>query len=80
MKREMTTWNIYELMIWLDKYVERVYTQMFIEMRNDINTAISSGIYWYKWVEKVWDENYKHAINLNFIFELTDVYKNTFII
>ena len=67
-------------MTWLDKYVECVYTHMFIEKRNDINTAIYSGIYWSKWVGKVWDENCKHAINLNFSFELTDVNKITLII
>ena len=62
----MTTWNIYELMTWLDKCVERIYTQMFIEIRNVINTAISSGKYWSKWVDKFWDKNCAYAINLNF--------------
>ena len=80
MKKEMTTWNIYELMTWLDKCVERIYTQMFIEIRNVINKAISSSRYWSKWVDKVWDDNCEHAINLNFSFELTDLNKNTFII
>ena len=28
---------------------------------------------------KIWDENYEHAIILNFSFELTDVNQNTFI-
>ena len=45
MKREMTTWNIYKLMTWLDKRVERIYTQMCIEIRNVINKAISTGRY-----------------------------------
>ena len=45
MKRQMTTWNISELMAWLDKYVERISTQMFIEIRNVINNAISTGRY-----------------------------------
>ena len=57
MKREMTTWNIYELTTWFDKCVKRIYTQMFIEIRNIINNAISTGKYWSKWVDKVWDEN-----------------------
>ena len=30
---------------------------MFIEIRNIINNAISTGKYWSKWVDKVWDEN-----------------------
>ena len=40
MKRQMTTWNIFELMAWLDKCVERIYTQMFIEIRNVINFSV----------------------------------------
>ena len=63
MKREMTTWNIFELMTWLDKCVERIFTQIFIEIRSVINKAISTGRYWSKWVDKVWDENCDHAIN-----------------
>ena len=66
MKREITTWNIFELMTWLDKCVERIHTQIFIEIRNVINKAISTGRYWSKWVDKVWDENCEHAINFNF--------------
>ena len=42
MKREITTWNIFELMTSFDKFVERIYTQMFIEIRNVINNAIST--------------------------------------
>ena len=67
MKREMTTWNMFELMSWLDKCVERIFTQIFIEIRNVINNAISTGIYWSKRVDKVWDENCSLAINLNFV-------------
>ena len=80
MKREMTTWNIFELMTWLDKCVERIFTQMFIEIRSVINKAISTVRYCSKWVDKMWDENCDHAINLNFSVELTDVNQNTFII
>ena len=69
----MPTQDIYELMTWFDKFVERIYTEMFIEIRNVINKAISSGRYWSKWVDKVWDDNCEHAINLNFSFELTDL-------
>ena len=67
MKREMTTWNMFELMSWLDKCVERIFTQIFIEIRNVINNAISTGIYWSKRVDKVWDENCCLAINFNFV-------------
>ena len=44
-RREMTTWNIYELMTWLDKCVDRIYTKMFSEIRNVIDDAVSSGKY-----------------------------------
>ena len=64
MKREMVTWNIYELLTWLDKCVDRIYTKIFIEIRNVINDVASSGRYWFKWVDKIWDENCEHAINL----------------
>ena len=67
-------------MIWFDKCVERIYTQVLIEIRNVINNAISTGRYWSKWVDKVWDENYDYVINLNFSVELTDVIQNIFII
>ena len=50
MKREMTTWNIFELMTWLDKCVERTFTQICIEMRSVINKSLSTGRYWSKWV------------------------------
>ena len=32
-------------MTWIDKYVERIYTQMCIEIRNVINKEIASGRY-----------------------------------
>ena len=76
----MTSWNIFELMSWFDKCVESIFTQMFIEIRSVINKAISTERYWSEWVDKVWDENYYHAINLNLCVELTDIYQNTFII
>ena len=50
-----------------------VYIKKTTEIRNVINDAVSSGRYWSKWVDKVWDENCEHAINLNFSFELIDV-------
>ena len=57
-----------------------VYIQKNIEIGNVINDAVSSGRYWSKWIDKVWDENCEHAINLNFSFELTDISQNTLII
>ena len=55
-----------------------VYIQKNIEIGNVINDAVSSGRYWSKWVDKVWDENCEQAINLNFSFELTNFDQNTF--
>ena len=69
----METWNIYELLIWLDKCVDRIHTQIFIEIRNVINDTVSSSRYWSNCVDKVWDENCEHAINLSFTLELIDV-------
>ena len=77
MKREMATWNIFELMSWLDKCVGRTFTQIFIKIRSVINKAISTERYWSEWVDKVWDENYYHTINLNLCVELTDIYIKT---
>ena len=53
-----------------------------IEIRNVINDAESSGRYWSKWVDKVWDENCTHTMNLNFSFsfELTYINQNVFVI
>ena len=53
---------------------------MFIEIRNIINNTISTVRYWSKWVDKFWNDNCEHAINLKFRFELTNVNQNTFII
>ena len=76
----MTAWNIYQLMTWLDKCVDRTQTQMLIEIRNIINDAVSSGRYQYNWLDKVWYENCEYTINLKFSFELTYFNQNTFII
>ena len=57
-----------------------IYTQMFIEILNVINKSISFGRYWSKWVDKVWDENCEHAINLSCSFELIDINQSIFII
>ena len=57
----------------LDKCVDRIHIQIFIEFRNVINDAESSDRYWSKWIDKVWDENCEYTINLIFFFNLTDV-------
>ena len=32
LQNEMVQWNIYQLMTWLDRCVERIYTEMFLEI------------------------------------------------
>ena len=43
MKEEMTTWYVFELILWLDKCVNRIHIDMFIEILNVINDAQSTG-------------------------------------
>ena len=57
-----------------------VYIKKTTKIRNVINDAVSSGRYWSKWVDKVWDENCEHAINLSCSFELIDINQSIFII
>ena len=40
LKKEMIHWNIFQLMIWLDKCVERIYTEMFLKIKNVLNDAL----------------------------------------
>ena len=46
---------------------------MLIEIRNVINDAEYSDIFWPKWTDKVWDENCEDAVKSYFSFELTDI-------
>ena len=70
-----------KIMTWLiDTYVDRIYTKKNLLKYVVINHSVSSGRYWSKLANKVWNENYEHAINLNFSFELTDVNQSKFII
>ena len=34
LKKDMVQWNIYQLMTWLDRCVERIYIEMFLEVKN----------------------------------------------
>ena len=57
-----------------------MHTEMCIEIRNVINDIVSSGRYWSKWVDKIWDENCEHKFHLNFSSKLTYVDQKHFII
>ena len=65
MKREITTFNIFELTVWLDKCVNRLNTKKINEIHNLINDSQSSSRYLYFWVDEIWDDNCEHVINLN---------------
>ena len=41
----MIQWNIYQLMTWLDQCVERIYTEMFLEIKTILNDAIKLVIF-----------------------------------
>ena len=40
LKKEMMHWNIFQLMTWLDKCVERIYTEIFLKVKNVLNDAL----------------------------------------
>ena len=67
-------------MTWLDRCVERIYTEMFLEIKTILNNAINTGNFWSKWVENVWDENCSHAVNLNSVKDLYDMNDHTYIV
>ena len=39
LKKEMIYQNVLQLMTWLDRCVERIYTEMFLEIKNILNDA-----------------------------------------
>ena len=80
LKKEMVQWNIYQLMTWLDRCVERIYTEMFLSIKTILNDAIKTGNFWSKWVDDIWEENCTHAVNLNSLKDLTDMNDHTFIV
>ena len=51
----MIYWNIFQLMTWLDRCVERIYTEFFLEITGILNDA-ENGKFWSKWVDNVWDD------------------------
>ena len=43
LKKYMVQWNIYQLMTWLDKGIERIYTESFLEIKTILNYATKTG-------------------------------------
>ena len=76
----MGYWNIFQLMTWLDRCVERIYTEIFLETKNVLNNAEKTGKFLFKWAENAWDENCSHVVNLNSVQGLYDITGNTFIV
>ena len=53
LKKEMVQQNIYQLMTWLDRCVKIMYTEMFLEIKTNLNDAAKTGNFWSKWVDDV---------------------------
>ena len=67
-------------MTWLDRCVERIYMEFFLEITGILNDAEKNGKFWSKWVDNVWDENCFHAVNLNSVKHLFDINEHIFIV
>ena len=42
-------------MTWLDRCVERIYTEMLLEIKTILNDATQTGKFCSKWVDDVWE-------------------------
>ena len=49
-------------MTWVDRCVERIYTEIFLETKTILNDATKTGKLWSKWVDDVWEVNCAHAV------------------
>ena len=67
-------------MTWLERYVEIIYTEMFLEIKTILNDTTKTGNFWSKWVDDVSEKNCSHAINLKSVKDLYDMNDHTFII
>ena len=67
-------------MTWLDRCVERIYTEMFLEIKTILNDATKTSNFWSNWVDDIWEENCSHTVNLNYVKDLYDMNDHTFIV
>ena len=67
-------------MTWLDRCVEIIYTEMFLEIKTILNDATKTSNFWSKWVDDVWEEFFSHAVNLDSVKDLYDMNDHTFIV
>ena len=49
----------------LNRCLELIYTEMFLEIKIVLNDADKNSKFWSKWVDNDWDEICSHAVNLN---------------
>ena len=67
-------------MTWLDRWVEKNYTEMFLGIKTILNDATKTGNFWSRWVDDIWEENCSHTVNLNSVKDLYDMNEYTFIV
>ena len=79
LKKEMIHWNIFQLIIWLNRCVERIYTEMFLEIKDVLNDTEKSKLC-AKWMENVWDDFFSYAVSHNSVNYSFDINEHTFIV
>ena len=68
---------MFQLITWLDRFFERIYTEMFLEIKNILNNAKNCK-FWSKQVDNILDENCFHTVNLNPVKDVFDINEHTF--
>ena len=68
------------MITWLERRVERICTEISLEINFFLKDAENNGKFWSKWVDNVWDENCSHAVNLNSVKGLIDINEYDFIV
>ena len=67
-------------MTWLYRCVERIYTEIFLEIKTILNDATKTGNFEPKGVDGVWEENCSCVVNLNPVKDLYDMNNHTFLV
>ena len=67
-------------MTWLDQCVERIYTEMFLEIKTSLNDTTQTVKFCSKWVDDEWEEFVSHDVNLNSVKDLYGMDNHTFIV
>ena len=53
---------------------------MSLEIKTILNDAITTGNFWSKWVDDLWEGNCSHVVNLKYVKDLYDMNDHTFIV